>query len=245
MNRTWVSVLAVLPCCAVVSSSSHAEFDLVYDGMVHFEGVNYTYDSSGILGWDSATRNTTHYAHAGLINFNGGDLQGYCIELSEGVAEGPAPYEWQGFGFGINDYESPLGESDARLMERMAYVAGLYDSYYELSTQSRSASAAFAMMTWELTHENFTSGEPSLWNDQVRLEEGAMQFGNVSEEAREVFDQMRLTLFQSSVDGLMALNNDGGSSSEGFQDFVTTVPSPSAIGLAVLAGLGRGRRRRN
>ena len=244
MRKICVLVLALVPGFVVVSSAAQAEIDLVYDGMVRFEGVKYTYDSSGVSQWDSVARAMTHYAHAGLINFNDGEVQAYCIEFDEDVAEGIAPYEYQEFGVGPNDYKSPLGEDQSRLLDRVSYLGSLFDGFYTLSQESSAVSAAFAMMTWELTHENFSIGDSSQWVNQVSLERGAVQFADFSDEARLVFDEMKLSIIQADVDGIIALNNNGTSSSEGFQDFVTVVPGPSGLALAAIAMLA-GRRRRS
>lgn len=243
MRKICVPALAVLPGFVVVSPTAQADIDLVYDGMVRYEAIKYSYDSSAGVEWNSAARAMTHYAHAGLINFNDGAVQGYCIELDEAVSEGPVPYEYQAFGFGPDDYKSPLGESQSRLLDRMSYLGGLFDGYYALSLESGSVAAAFAMMTWELTHENFSTGESSLWTNQLSIDQGAVQFGDFSEAARLVFEEMKQSLFTTNLDGIMALNSNGSSSTEGFQDFVTAVPGPSVLALGAIAMLASRRRR--
>ena len=248
MRKICVPSLAVLPICFAVSPSANADFDLTYDNLVAYEAVYYTFDSSASLAWDSAERNMTSFAQAGMLNFNGGDIKGFCIELSETVAEGPELYEYQEFGYGPDDYQSPIGEDAIRLNERMAYVSGIFQLFYLDAMATDFASAAFAMMTWELTHENFTDGDSSDWKNQVSLGTGALQFDEYSAQAGVFFNEMKAALFQYDLDSILALNNDAlDPSTSGYQDFVVRneIPAPSVLVLAGIAGLAARRRRRS
>ena len=247
MRKICVPSLAVLPICLAVSPSAKADFDLTFDNLVEYEAVYYTYDSSGSLAWDSAGRNMTSFAQAGMLSFNDGDIKGFCIELNEAVADGPELYEYQEFGFGPDDYQSPLGEDAVRLNERMAYVSGIFELFYLDAMATNFASAAFAMMTWELTHENFTEGDSSDWKNQVSLTSGALQFDEYSAQAAVFFNEMKAVLFRHDLESILALNNDAlDPSTSGYQDFVVRneIPAPSALVLAGIVGLGARRRRR-
>ena len=84
MRKICVPSLAVLPICLAVSPSAKADFDLTFDNLVEYEAVYYTYDSSGSLAWDSAGRNMTSFAQAGMLSFNDGDIKGF-VDLYEAV----------------------------------------------------------------------------------------------------------------------------------------------------------------
>lgn len=221
------TAIAVGFACA---TCANADFALNYSGMAALEQIHYTYTQDNSVMWDSATRDANQYGFAGRILFNDGAIDGFCIELEQEVSDNAAPYSFQNFD------ERPIDT-----YERGRLLSSLFQHYYQevVDSESNAMAAAFQIMVWELSHENFTSYEEA--KDQIAIDLGAVQFADFSDAAFEHFLQMKDDIFLAQYpSGVAVLHNDQ------FQDFVTlVVPSPSALALAGIAmAVGNRRRRR-
>jgi hypothetical protein len=197
--------------------------------MSALEQIHYTYTQDDSVMWDSATRDANHFGFAGRILFNDGAIDGFCIELEQEVSNNAAPYSFQTF-----------DERPVDTYERGRLLSSLFQQHYQevVETDSNSMAAAFQIMVWELTHENFTSYEEA--RNQIAIDLGAVQFADFSNDALEHFLQMKDDIFVAEYpSGVAVLHNDQ------YQDFVTlVVPSPPALALAGVALAVRNRRRR-
>ena len=214
--------VACVPC-------ANADFALVYSGMSALEQIHYTYTQDDSVMWDAPTRDANHFGFAGRILFNDGAMDGFCIELEQEISDNANPYSLQTF-----------DERPAQIYQRGRLLNGLFQQYYQqvVESDSNAMAAAFQVMTWELTHENFSSISEA--RNQASIETGAVQFTDLSDDAVAFFMLMQNDLFVSAnTNGIAVLHN------EQFQDFVTQViPAPSAIALAGFALTACIRRRR-
>jgi hypothetical protein len=219
------SAVAVAIMCGV---SAHADVSVLeFSGMASFEQVKYLFDES--LSWDSPREETPYNAFSGRLTFNGGSFDAFCIELAQDVTRKSVEYE--SFSLeGENGFAS----------ERVQLMASLFDGFYAnvVSSDSNAMAAAFQMMVWELTHENFETLSKAI--GEISLSNGSTQFGGYSSEAAGYFFEMQEQLsYQLDTSKLYGLRN------ENYQDFVTyEVPGPSVLALSGIALLmGRSRRR--
>lgn len=220
------AVIAVGFACV---TCANADFALEYSGMAALEQIRYTYTQDDSIMWDASTRDANRNGFAGRILFNDGALDGFCIELEQDVSSNATPYSFQTF-----------DERSSESYDRGRLLTGLFQNYYQqvVDSDSNAMAAAFQMMAWELTHENFTSIEDA--KSQASLQLGAAQFADYSDAASDYFLQMQEDLFVvDSPTGIGVLYSNQ------YQDFVTQViPAPSAIALAGFALTARNRRRR-
>jgi hypothetical protein len=217
---------AVIAGAALCHGHVSGEVILEYSGMAAYEAMHYTFVEDASVEWNAETRTANHFGFAGRIFFNGGAIDGFCVELAQEVSSGPELYEVQGL------QGPPTGFGVSALM-----VGSLFDQYYDdvVASDSNAMAAAFQVMIWELTHENFTDGVVSI--AQISLELGAAQFADLSSEATAFFGEMRESLVYDDdfSDVNIFLN-------ESYQDFIN-VPSPGALTVLWLGGLIRRRRR--
>lgn len=222
MQATPAAALAAL----CVSGMAQGELDLAWDGMTAFEAIDYTYDDS--FSWDSAARDRNRFAFAGTLGFADSPLKLLCIELQQDVTRDEVPYAKAAF--------DPLGPDFGR--SRM--LSSLFAQYYDpmVASDDNAWAAAFAMMTWEIMSENFSSDTAAL--GEIDVNRGAVQFEGFSSEAGDLFDQMLSTLeIAPDSSNLITYRNDT------YQDFVGQVPAPGAIALLAISGLAIPRRRRD
>ena len=217
---------AVVAGAALCSGHASGEVILEYSGMAAYEAMHYTFVDDAAVAWDAQTRTANHFGFAGRILFNGGTIDGFCVELAQEVSSEPQWYEVEA----LEDSPSIHGTSAMML-------ASLFDQYYGavVASESNAMAAAFQVMVWELTHENFTSGVAS--QAEISLELGAAQFADLSSAATEFFGEMREDLvFNGDLSSLNIFWN------ESYQDLIN-VPSPGALTVLWLGGLIRRRRR--
>lgn len=228
-----IRVLSAATAVACLSSIASADLDLAWDGMTAHESIHYSLDMS--VNWDAEARPRNSFAFAGMLGFNGGALQLFCIELEQTVVHDPVPY-----------HVGPFDAGDADLQARVSVLASLFDGYYDdiVATRNDAQAAAFAMLTWEIMTEQFTAGGGEGFGSdivsQISLDLGAAQFGDYSTAAAAAAADMQayLSLYPGGdASSLLRYSSDT------HQDFVG-VPAPGAVALLGVAGLVAGRRRR-
>ncbi len=222
MQAIPAAALAVL----CLSGTALGDLELTWERMAAHEAVHYTYNDS--FSWDSDARARNQFAFAGTLTFADSPLKLLCIELQQTVIRDPVLYETGAF--------DPLGPEFGRSRILSSLFAQYYDSM--VASDSNAWAAAFAMMTWEIMSENFSSDSAAL--SEIDLDRGAVQFDGFSAEADGFFAQMLSNLeIAAESDNLVTYRNDS------YQDFVGQVPSPGALSLLVLSGLATSRRRRD
>ena len=209
----------------VFACESHADMKITFDGMYLHEQVTRSY----VLGdaWDSPHREGGAGTMSGILSFNDGDLLTLCMELKQSASHSAAFYEANSF-----------AEFDSHIFDRSLVLMSLFDKYWDhvLESDSHSMASAFAMMTWEVMLEGFST--PGSLFDQISIGKGAVQFSDVSIEAMAYYQEMSEQLYiADSSGGLVAYTHPL------LQDQVGVIPSPSILAVFALAGLRQRRRR--
>jgi hypothetical protein len=194
----------------------------------------------------SATFNgNTSTIHGGVLNWNvtgHGTIRTFCTQIDESVATGTT------LTYDVVDIEQvpdsppgpgPMGDARATL------IRDLYSRNYDnvmgaTGNAARDQAAAFAMVIWEITHQDSTATSAAGLLADLNLTAGNAQFVSTS-TVNSIANAMLAGLgggtgdFMSTIQVLGATNPDN-------QDVLIVVPGPA--GIAALAGLVAVRRRR-
>lgn len=210
-----------------------------------------TYDYDGSRAWDAPSTNADGtFGQAGINNFEFcqgfGNLQAFCVEVSEGFNDGCLQYDV--VPFGDVPEEVPPGPMNLNA-SKMVLIQDLYSKNYA-STMDGSGSiqdwanraAAFQLVVWEISHENIDGSDVSTGMMELNLELGAFQV--VDFYNAEVMDLAQAMIDGLGVGGFGVMSNLLGLHSETNQDMLIVVPSPAIAGLAGLGLVGLRRRRR-
>ena len=218
-----------------LASTAMAEVDLSYTGLGPTTGVDWSFDAN--VSWDGESR-IGSFGYLGVIEFNGGDVEGYCYDL-----DGPVSADPQSF----NVLSWTDLDSDAQL--RASLLADLYNDWYfdVLVTGDNDMATALAFLTNEIMEENFDLIPGTFFLTDIQAQSstatGAVQFSEFNAGVQAFYEIMLAELdfgTTAMLDGLVFYESTNGE----WQDIVSYVPAPSAIALLGLAGLA-GRRRRN
>ena len=224
-----------LAVAVAMTPAAVAEIDLTYTGLGPTQWSDYSYDPAVL--WDSGNRPADGAGFLGLIEFNGGDIAGYCYDID-------APVSDMAQSFNALTY-ADLSQ-DQQL--RASILADLYDEWYfaAISTGDSSMATALAFLTNELMEENYDLIPGTFYVTDIRDQSssmlGAIQAGGFDEATEAFIIAMTADLdfgTQAMLDGLVFYESVTGE----WQDIVSYVPAPSAMALLGLAGLA-GRRRR-
>ena len=224
--------------------------------------VNFDYarasNASGVTGGVVGNAGVTTFD---VLQINGstgyGQILGFCVEINEGFPDDPIAYD-------VVDptsvpEESPPGNMSAN---QSAMMQDLFRRYYSSTVVRDSGeawsdysnnAAAFQLVVWEISHENFSSSDLTGMKAELDISLGAFVVtdatnGDVAGAATVagIAGNMIAALggggWQSYASLLGASN--GSSGSDDNQDFLFVVPSPAVAGLAGLGLVGMRRRRR-
>ena len=214
-----------------------------YDGDRSSSATAVTGDRAALAGftsWDVTAVDGGIYV---------GTMRTFCVEINEGFPDDPIDYT-------ITDLESvpeetPPGNMNAN---QATMIQDLYNRYYSSIANQGSSSwtnyvdttAAFQMVIWEISHENFSSTDLAGMKAELNINEGAMQVSSMQQG-----DQA--TIFSTAADMISSLGTGGwwdssqwvyGGTNPDNQDLLIVVPSPAIAGLAGLGLAGMRRRRR-
>ena len=232
MNRVRVllNVLAAGIGAATLSGAAEASnINLTFVGFGPSQSTRIHYDASA--AYNAGTASTFNSIPAGQIWFGGG-INTYCLQVFEGLPDVGDSGRWD-----IAPLASlpeappapgPMGALRAQL------VLDLYARHYYGSLNSASESAAFQVVLWELTHENFdeSGGIAIDLLLQADLALGAFQLDTAS----PVFTLANSYLADLGGGGnLFDFANLYGLTSPTFQDLLTVVPIPAPV---LLCGAG-------
>ena len=211
------------------------------------------YDSA--RSWNAAGVTGGDYALAGLINWNiqqyngsaaGGTMKSFCVEVSEAFPDDPIQYTLTD-PTGVPE-ESPPGNMSANQSQMMQdlysrYWADVSSSAEESWLSYADEAAAFQLVVWEISHENFSDpSDLSSMKSELDITLGALV-------ATSYFSNDVLT----AANGMIAALGTGGwtnysalfgGTNPTNQDLLIVVPSPAIAALAGLGLVGMRRRRR-
>jgi hypothetical protein len=140
-------------------------------------------------------------------------------------------------------------------------MADLYSRYYASSTETAGTSwtsrqnnaAAFQLVVWEISHENFGASDLAGMQAELNIGLGAFVVTDATNgdsaaatAVSELANNMIAALGSGGWNQFGALvgATNGASGSNDNQDFLFVVPSPAIAGLAGLGLVGMRRRRR-
>jgi hypothetical protein len=224
-----------LASLTALASTAMAEVDLSYTGLGPTSGAKWSYDGS--VNWDGPSR-TGSFGYLGVIEFNGGDIEGYCYDLD-------APVSADAQSFNVLSWTDLNSEDQLRA----SLLADLYNDWYfdVLVTGDNDMATALAFLTNEIMEENFDLIPGTFYLTDIQAQSsnatGAVQFSDFEAGVQAFYDIMLAELdfgTNSMLDGLVFYESTDGE----WQDIVSYVPAPSALALLGVAGLA-GRRRRN
>ncbi len=210
-----------------------------------FEQVGF----NSTLGWDSGTAVTLWSVRAQQHAFsesNGNQFLSWCAEVYQGVAQG-STYTFDV----VAPEQAPGGDVAPGPMGAIKAVAArdLFarwinpaNGFVNGGMADRDAkSAAFQIVLWEITHENFTANSAQGILSQMSLTTGAFR-ADIGGETAAWYAAIVQSL---GADGFQTVGLEG-LTDEFAQDQLrlVAVPAPAALALAGLAGLASGRRRR-
>lgn len=213
--------------------------------------INY----DGQRQWNAAGVAGGNLALAGLINWNiqgyngnaaGGTLSTFCVEVSEGFPDDPIQYTLTD-PTGVPE-ESPPGNMTAAQSQMMQdlysrYWSDVSSSAEESWTSYADEAAAFQLVVWEISHENFTDGtDLSSMKSELDITLGAMVVTNFF--SNDVLNHANAMITALGTGGYNNYSALFGGTNTSNQDLLIVVPSPAIAGLAGLGLVGMRRRRR-
>ena len=236
--RTSIALLmmASTPLLADTFQPGQNEISLTYLGTSSNRAAMVYYDN-GLSVYERVIS-------AGSLEWSGG-VNTFCIQLLEGITVG------QTRTFDVVSVEEvpesppapgPMGSSRATL------IRDLYARYYEeissaTGSDLKNKSAAFALVLWEITHQDSSGKTPSSVLADLDLATGNARFDSSS--VVNQFANSWLDGLGGGTDDFLWFNGLVGLTDPTTQDFLTVVPGPAGMmALLGLGSLGRSRRRR-
>lgn len=233
MKAFGLAIAASAAAVMVSSASADTCWTLTYNGYGLNQFVGVSYDAG--KDWDGAAAASYSNIKAGQHLFSGlgNNFSNYCVQLFEGMPSNPPTAEWC-----IEAVENipdqppapgPMGSLKATL------VQDLYARFHYSVQNSNDSTqtAAFQVVLWELTHENFDAANAAAALAQIDLSLGAFQ---MSGSNVDVFDAANDMIQALGDGGFLSLgSNLFGLTNLQYQDMLVVVPIPAPV---LLAGLG-------
>ncbi|MDZ4831731.1 MAG: MYXO-CTERM sorting domain-containing protein [Phycisphaerae bacterium] len=233
---------------AAIAATASANVTATYlgTGFGKFQSVSYNASTQ----WDQAGSGPFYssraFDHHWTDTSNNTPFTAWCIQLYQGLTVGST------YNFTCVAVENaptappapgPMGIVPANIMR------DLFARWADAGTgtivpegtlaASNAKAAAFAILIWEISHENFTGLTETVVKTQMSLTAGALR-ANVAADVSGWYTTMYNSL---GVNGWLTSDLQGLVNSAS-QDQVRIVPAPGVLALLGLAGLAGARRRR-
>ena len=248
---------------AVASTANMASAGLVIGDVISVSRIGATpqrlvvanYDSS--RAWNAAGVTGGSNTQAGVNNFNllttngntsYGTIRAFCVEIGEAFPDDPITYTMVA-PTNVPE-ETPPGNMTANQSQMMQdlysrYYADVIDYTNDGGSWATTAdeAAAFQLVIWEISHENFTdTSNLATMKSQLAITDGAMAITNYfSNDVLNAANAMIAALGTGGYNNFASLL--GGANATN-QDLLIVVPTPAIAGLAGLGLVGMRRRRR-
>ncbi len=173
----------------------------------------------------------------------GGSISAFCIEVVENYPDDPITYQ------AVEISQVPENSPPGALSEvAQTLIQDLYAKFYSSNILNAPTNAfdrktnyaAFQLLIWEISHENFDTTDASVAVTRMDLTQGAF-VGASNQETMNLASSMIASLGNggfSAYSKLIGLTNPNN------QDLLIVVPTPAIAGLAGLGLAGMRRRRR-
>jgi hypothetical protein len=248
-RSSWYAL--ALASTAAIGAVAHADLIVTYDGVGSGlrQDVSYTNQS-----WDQTTGEEFFYnvgAFERLWTTESGDsVITWCIEIFQGISVG------QVVDFDIVDTADapsgpgnpgPMGEAQAQVLEDVfarwidPATGGIQTGGTAGGSDSRAA--AFQLVVWEITHENFTATDRDGVLAQISLASGGLQANLTDDGGDGVAFWVDQIIASIGADGWLESDLLGLVDPQA-QDQVILVPAPGALALLGLGSFAAVRRRR-
>ena len=261
--RNLICLAAIGGGMALASTASAVQIGDVYTLTARDSGgrpVLWNYDSARSSSAATNSSGIQRAALAGFINWdvtalNGntyvGTMSTFCVEIAEGFPDDPIDYT-------IADLtsvpeETPPGNMNAN---QSIMMQDLYNRYYvDVATQDgggesfgdyTNEQAAFQLVIWEISHENFNTTSLDDMKAELSIELGAMQI--TEDTSGSGIIAIASSMISALGTGGWWYDNSNpwvyGGTNPNNQDLLIVVPSPAIAALAGLGLVGMRRRRR-
>ncbi|OUU90420.1 MAG: hypothetical protein CBC35_11830 [Planctomycetes bacterium TMED75] len=242
--------LAALGCCI----PAHAElYEVTMEP--YGAGKRQLVSANGSFAWDFSSGSEVFYnvravEHLWVEEGALDPIYTHCVEIYQSVVPGNE-YSFQTTAIeNIPERDSwpgPMGEQRAKLVEDLYanYVdpltGGVYDTGLGSGVDLDDYAAAFQLMLWEITHENFAEGADAFeMATQISFDFGAIQ-SEADSSVFTVLDNMFLTLNDGFLD---SANLEGWTNPDAQDQSRLVIPGAGTLtGLAFMIPMTRRRRR--
>ena len=242
MNHTHASIVLSL---LSVATCSYADF-ITLDYLGHGRGSFQSIQVEGSYDWNDGSAGEYYYLDCSEKVWTLGDEGerfSHCIQIYAGIPEGSSTYEIVDIADapGSPPWPGMMGQLKAVLLQDLyaEWVDPATGTVYS-SAEEEAVVTAFQILTWEITHENYSASSVDEMAQQVDLELGAIKWasdgGVVANYVTDMISLLR--------DGDWSSAPIVGLSSDVAQDQAFYVPGPGILfGMGVgLTGLPRRRR---
>lgn len=209
--------------------------------------IRYNYDFT--RSWDQTPTGANYFGQAGINTFavdTGGAFRSFCVEMNEGFPDDPIVYT-------VTEFQDVPEEqvNPGLTMAQQTLMKDLYARFYDVATdypgtafqEACDNAAAFQLLVWEISHENFTSDtDAGIALTEMNINLGAMAFTDTY--SSDVADIAQAMINDMGDGGFMNYYKLFGLTNPSNQDMLIVVPSPAIAGLAGLGLVGMRRRRR-
>ena len=234
---------------AAIAASASANVTATYNGTGYgkFQSVSYNASTQWNQAGSGPFYSSRAFDHRWTDTSNNSAFIGWCIQLYQGLNVGST------YSFTCVALENaptappapgPMGVVPANIMR------DAFSRWIDVSTgtivpegtlaASNAKAAAFAVLLWEISHENFGVGaDENTTKSQMSVSTGALR-ANLAADVAAWYTTIHGSLgvggwYNSDLQGLV---------NSASQDQVRVVPSPGVLALLGLAGLVGSRRRR-
>lgn len=236
---------AVLP---LLTAAPFAQADFItLDYLGHGRGSFQSVQVESAYNWDEIAYGESYYLDCSeqLWAQAGQDTTiSHCVQVYTGIPDGSSIFEVVDIADapGSPPWPGMMGELKATLLEDLfaewvdPLTGGVYDS-----AKDEATATAFQILTWEITHENFSATSVDDMAQQIDLDRGAIKWSSTGGEVSDIVTDM-VALLQ---DGSWSSAPIVGLTSESVQDQALYVPGPGVLLAMGLGGVVGSRRRRN
>ncbi len=243
---SFSSAVLATGLAAAVAGAASASFSATYlgAGVGRFQKVSY----NSTLSWNQSGSDPFYYVRAYDHHWQedtGAQYTSWCIQLYQGIVVGDT------YSFECVAPENapqappepgPMGTIKANLMRdlfaRWGDVASGSVQPGANPSDTEAKAAAFALLIWEISHENFTGLDANAFKSEMSLATGAFR----ADATTDVSNWASVMLSSLGTGGWMTSDLQG-LISDTAQDQIRLVPAPGVLALLGVAGIV-GRRRR-
>lgn len=249
-RRTVLLALTALGCCV----SAHAE---IYDVTMepYGAGKRQLVSANGSYAWDFTSGDEVYYnvravEHLWLEEGALDPIYTHCVEIYQSVDPGNQ-YSFESTAIENvpqrDGWPGEMGAVRAQLVEDLyanyinPLTGGVYETGIDPGLDINDYGAAFQIMLWEITHENFSSGADAFeMAAQISFDMGAIQ-SEADSSVLTVLSNMFATLNDGALD---SANLEGWTNPSAQDQSRLVIPGAGTLaGLAIMLPMTRRRRR--